>query len=928
MQRVMRNVRGRPGATTLQQACSALAVMLPPAFAQAGDAPGSDTIHTVVVTGSRIRSEPDETTGPVTVLTEEQLTRGGNDSLGKVLQTLPYNTGSPTNTNVNALGDGSTRIDLRGLEPQRTLTLLNGRRLPNGGIGADASVDIDSLPLSMIDRVEVLTTGASAVYGADAIGGVVNVITRSHFKGVELGLQRSEAERGDGAITRAQALVGGDIGQGSWMLGADYVDQEGVSMAAREYSAIPLAVVGADGARAATGSQVIPGGIFEVPDGNVLGLSPGFYTRVPGAIGQTASDWRPYADETFNFAPYTYLQTPNERGSLWLLANQPLGDGAEVFFEGLFSHRESSQNLAPAPFQTVNSVPANNHYNPFGADISFGLRRLVELGTRSFSQRIEMWRALAGVRGELGKWTWEVSAAISDSDAVTRENGLPLAEPLMTGLGPSGRDASGRIVCGTPDPATGIVPASAVIEGCVPINLFGGAGSITREQVDYVAGPLRDEGYNRQRLASIGLEGAWGRTAAGEILWALGGEFRRDSGAYRYDPQRVGGTVSIGLTADIPGGSFEAREGYAEVRLPLVDEPSGWGKLGATLGGRVSDFSTFGTHTTSRAGLRWEPSRAWAVRADYATLFRAPALNELYEAQVSEQDSQFRDPCGHSPTPEQQANCAANGVPGGSYVQSPDGTYLRYAGGNTDLEPEEGYSFDAGIEFRSDGATAWRASIDLFQTRLDGFVESPGDATILSECADHATALACGKVLRFSDGSIQSVDTRLSNYGRVTVEGIDLAARLGLSSRAGEFNLHAVVTNLLEHDVQVFEGGESIERLGRANFGFVLPEWRGLGGVGWTRDAWSGSYTLQWIGAYVHCGLTLEDDFYCGDVPSVFYHDVDGSYRWAGITIRAGINNLTDRDPPFLHNGDANTNAATYRLLGRTYFLQVSYAME
>ena len=464
-----------------------------------------------------------------------------------------------------------------------------------------------------------------------------------------------------------------------------------------------------------------------------------------------------------------------------------------------------------------------------------------------------MWRALAGVRGEIGEWTWEVSAAMSDSDAVTRENGLPLLDPLMTGLGPSGRDASGRIVCGPPDPASGIVPASAVIDSCVPINLFGGAGSITQEQVDYMAGPLRDEGYSTQRLANIGFEGAWGRTPAGEILWALGGEFRRDSGAYRYDPQRVGGTVSIGLAADIPGGSFEAREGYVEMRVPLIDEQSGWGRLGATLGGRVSDFSTFGTHPTWHAGLRWEPSRAWAVRADYATLFRAPALNELYRTQASGEEFQAADPCGNSPTPEQQANCAANGVPGGSYVQSLDSTYLLYGGGNTDLEPEEGYSFDAGVEFRSTGAAAWRASVDLFQTRLDRFVENPNDGVILSECADRGTALACGKIQRLADGSIRSIDTRLSNYGRVTVEGIDLAAQLALPSRAGEWSLHALVTNLLRHDVQVFEGGTSIERLGRANFGFALPEWRGLGGVNWTRDAWSAGYTLQWTGGYTDC---------------------------------------------------------------------------
>lgn len=922
----MRNARGRPGATTLR-ACGALVAIIPSAFAQVADSDGSDVLHTVVITGSRIRSEADAATGPVIVLTKEQLSRGGNDSLGKVLQTLPYNTGRPANTNVNALGEGSTRIDLRGLGAQRTLTLLNGRRLPNGGVGADASVDIDSLPLSMVERVEVLTTGASAVYGADAIGGVVNVITRSHYKGVELGLQRSEAERGDGSITRAQALVGGDIGQGSWMFGADYVDQRGVSAAARGYSAVPLAVANAGGTLVASGSETIPGGIFEVPDGNVLLLSPGYYTRVPGATGQTANDWRPYADETFNFFPYIYLQTPNERGSLWWMGHQPLGDGLELFVEGVFSRRKSSQQLAPAPFATDSPIPANNYYNPFGVDVPFGLRRLSELGTRSFSQRVEMWRAVVGVRGDLGKWTWEVSVAISESDAVTRENGLPLLEPLMTGIGPSGRDVSGRIVCGTPDPATGIVPASAVIGGCVPINLFGGEGSITQEQVDYLAGPLRDDGFNSQRLASIGLEGPWGRTPAGDILWALGGEFRRESGAYQYDPRRVGGTVSIGLAGDIRGGTFEAREGYAEVRVPLVAKASRWGKLGTTLGGRVSDFSTFGTNSTWHAGLRWEPSRAWSVRVDYATLFRAPALNELYVAQDSDLQFQPADPCGNSPTPEQQANCAANGVPGGNYVQSRDDLYLRYGGGNTGLEPEEGYSLDAGIEFRSAGAIAWQASIDVFQTRLDGFIDSPGEEVILNECAAQGSALACGKIQRFADGSLRSLDARLGNYGRVTVEGIDFGARGAFESRAGKFNLYAFATYLLEHTVQVFEGGGSIERLGRANFGFVLPEWRGLGGVNWTRDAWGLGYTLQWTGAYTNCTFTVEREPYCGDVPSVLYHDLDASYQRGGIVIRAGVNNLTDRDPPFL-GGQANTAPATYRLLGRTYFLQASYAIK
>ena len=156
-----------------------------------------------------------------------------------------------------------------------------------------------------------------------------------------------------------------------------------------------------------------------------------------------------------------------------------------------------------------------------------------------------------------------------------------------------------------------------------------------------------------------------------------------------------------------------------------------------------------------------------------------------------------------------------------------------------------------------------------------------------------------------------------------------VAASIGLASRAGEFNLHALATNLVHHEVQVFAGGDSVDRVGRANFGLVLPEWRGLGGVNWTRNAWSAGYSVQWIGPYVECARTLEGDPYCHDIAAAVYHDVEASYQWSGLTIHAGVNNLTDHDPPFLSSGgEANTFPATYRLLGRTYFLQLGYALK
>ena len=179
-----------------------------------------------------------------------------------------------------------------------------------------------------------------------------------------------------------------------------------------------------------------------------------------------------------------------------------------------------------------------------------------------------------------------------------------------------------------PDAGTGIVPAAAVIAGCVPINLFGGAGSITQHELDFMAVRLRDPGSNEQTLADFTMDGNWGRSWAGDLRWAIGAEYRREAGGYEYDLVRAGGTVSTGLNTDTPPASFEAAEAFAEVRVPLAST------LESTLGVRVSDFSSFGTHTTAHAGLRWQPADGLTLRADFAQLFRAPTLAELYERQI------------------------------------------------------------------------------------------------------------------------------------------------------------------------------------------------------------------------------------------------------------------------------------------------------
>jgi iron complex outermembrane recepter protein len=912
----------------------------------AGEPEHARSIEEVVVTGSRIPRDSSGLAAPLTVMDAADLARGGQDSLGKALQTLPFSAGSPTNTNVNQGGDGSVRIDLRGLDPSRTLVLLNGRRFPNGGVGGDTSVDLNSLPLSLIDHVEVLTNGASAIYGADAVAGVVNVITRRDFRGIEMGAQQAITEHGDGGIVTAQFLAGTVVGDSAWAAGLEYVNQDGVTEAEREYSAAPLRILEPGGAPQPVGSGSIPEGRFDVPAGNALGLERGRYTHVTGVSGRGAEAWRPFTlDDLFNFAPYQYSQTPNERAALWLLGTHTLADETTVFVEGLLHRRESSQRFAPTPYFSEDvapllangerGIPASNYYNPFGVDLTVVRRRLVELGDRGFDQEIDLWRAVVGVRGRVANWTWEAAASASEGVARTTEIGLVAFARFVPALGSSGPDASGRIVCGARDPATGVVPAANVIAGCVPLDLFGGVGSITREQTDYLGATLNDRGENSQRFIDVSLEGPWGRLPAGELRWALGAEYRREAGQYKFDPLRKTGIAGSPGETDVPGGAFAARELYVEVRAPLLRDKPRTRAMDLTAGVRLSDFSSFGEHATWQSGLHWRPLEPWALRINYARVFRAPNLTELYQAPANGFDESASDPCGASPTPEQSANCAANGVPGGAYVQTDPGLPVLI-GGNPHLAPESGASFSAGVDFRRASPPELRASLDFFNVELDHVVAYPSANDILRECADNGTPAICGRIQRRADGTVVRVDVRPQNFHRTVASGFDFAGSLALGTRAGLLSAGFNATYLMRRDDQLFQDSSPARLAGTiAATPFTtgaLPRWRAIANLNLERDAWTMTYAAQFLDASTECGdgSGFLDGIECRSVDSTLYHDVESSYRFdAGIELRAGISNLTDEDPPFVNNWTgANTDAATYRLLGRTYFAQMIWRIR
>jgi iron complex outermembrane receptor protein len=901
------------------------------------------SLSEVVVTGSRIPVNANDETFPVTLLDSTDLARGGLNSLSAIIQTLPMSATSVLNTNVNNNGDGSARLDLRALQPKRTLVLLNGHRFPNGGIGGDSAVDLNSLPVSLIDRVEVLTSGASAIYGADAVAGVVNFITRSKFEGVELGGEQSQTDRGDGRISRLTLSAGHDFFGGQWILGGEYVDQRPVYQTARNYSAVPVVIDNVNGETIPSGSFTLPEGLFFfVPAGNALGLAPDFYTHVTGTIGRTAADFRPanFNSDVYNYAPYNFLQTPNERGSVWLLGSQPLAPNVSFHLEGLFSHRRSSQLVAPTPYASdgdpaplladgTRGIPAANYYNPFGEDLTV-YRRFTELGDRVNRQRVEMNRELAALNIQLGSWKIEPAASFSRSNASETDIGYIPGQRLATAVGPSGPDAQGHIVCGSPD-ATGVVPAAAIIPGCVPIDLFDGVGSLTQQQLTYLNHTLEDHGSNSERFASLNAQGPWGSAPGGPIQWAAGVEYRREEASYTFDPNRGGGVVGSGGQNDVPNVSFSAREVYLETRAPLARQRPFAQAVDASAGLRYSNFSSFGGHFTWQAGLRWQPFESWTFRTNYARVFRAPDLRELYLSQGTG-FSGTADPCGNSPTAIERVHCAASGVPGGQYVQGQNSYFIVLQGGNPTLAPESGYSFDIGIDLRPPAFPNVRASLDYYQINLDDYIDVPGAGDILQQCADAGRADICSLIRRAADGRVISLSTIPRNFGNVVVSGIDTSVSASTERSAGRLTLSVRASYLRRHDAQLFHGGDTVREAGTySSYASALPHWRSLAHVDFDRGPWHLSYSNQWIGGYTECGLVFFiEGRYCRSVEGVFYHDVEAALTIrTSLTLRLGVTNLTDRQPPFLDFGtDANTDTSIYRLLGRTFFAGVRYRLH
>lgn len=950
-----------PRPTRLSRALQLSLLCLVPgtALAQQAADTAPTTLDSIQVTGTRIKKAELETQVPVQVLTREAIDRTGYSSVADVVQHLTAS-GASLSTKLNSSGNfgfppdgggvgaGAATVDLRHLGPKRVLVLVDGIRWVNesSGSGVGSSVDLNTIPLAIVDRIEVLEDGASSIYGSDAIAGVVNIITKKGADGGHVEVQYGDYNLKGGDTSSIDLSFGGSSERAQWIVGASWFKQKEISSREYEWATVPV-----PGTGLANGSSATPQGrlVFADPSGNTYNITSntGVTNPVfdPSQTGCTRTDdYHCFTTaDRYNFAPNNLLLTPNERKSVFGQVRFEFTPNVSGWFRGLYSERESANQAAPEPFflgtdagvynewaETKLVISANNPYNPFGFDLTtmgpnpnlFLLgRRPVEGGPRRYEQDVKTWYAAAGLDGvfEVNQrtWNWDINLMTSESKATQTNTGSYNIKHINQALG---------------DPA-----ACAAIAGCVPLNLFGGPGTITPEMLAWISPIVRDRSKNTLSQGSANVTGELFDIWAGPLSFAAGAEWRRYKGEYYPDPITIAGEYN-GVPSGVTIGSYSVKEAYVEFDVPLAREGF-WGKsLDLSIAGRYSDYSTFGGTGTGKIGLRWQPADELLLRMSFAQGFRAPSIGELYGT-LSRFDATIVDPCNNaaSTTPK----CVADGVPPGYEQANPQISVVT--AGNRDLEPEESRSFMAGAVWSPSWAedSSWASKLDLgvtfYRHTIDKAIQAPDAQSIMDRCIDTRDAFACASYTRNDRGQIVRFEDILANLGTINTSGWDFTAHWLLPETGwGQLGFDWKATWVTRYELINESGQPEPKGPGIEISDSAIPEWSSTFATNWDYQNWNVNWTMRYIdrlrescagaNGFAICTDSVADQHWLG---STTYHDAQISWRtdaWMkGVKLSVGVNNVFDKNPPICLSCTLNGyDPGTYDLPGRYTYARLS----
>ncbi len=939
----------------------------------------------IVVTGSRIRTDPLDKQAPVRQIGREELERTGLISVGDILQQMPASGGAINgkfNSSGNAgfppdgggIGAGAIEADLRYLGSKRVLVLVDGVRWVNGSSasGVSAATDLNTIPLAIIERIEVLEDGASPIYGSDAIGGVINIITRKDYEGVVANAYTGGYHKGDGITQKYDVSWGATNERMSVVIGASFLDQNDIKSIDREISDSPIPNV--DGF--VGGSSATPQGRAAFVDPETgeerdLTLNEGV-----GGLPDPDGDYHTFGDpDRFNFAPYNLVLTPSRR--MGVFSNVTYKLLPKVSFQGRasFTNRESVNQAAPEPLfvgpeggngNRVDriGIDATNPYNPFGftfdpATNPFVItRRPIEAGPRRFEQTVNTFYAAGGLNGnfEAGKqkFFWDTTVAYGLNRADQRRNNSFNSAKLQQALGPAFLD-DGVWRCGSAE-----APGDPE---CVPFNIFGGQGAdsdgtITQEMLDYVTYTQHD--VSEQQLVDVvgNVSGEIVPLPAGPLAMAFGVEHRRLEGFF--EPDAV---VTAGDTADVPAqptsGDYSVNEAYAEMRVPLVKDVPGLQLLDLNGAVRVSDYSILDPEFTGKVGVRWKPIKDLILRGSYGRGFRAPGIGELFGSE-SRFDATLTDPCSDFNRPEvPQAvrdRCVDLGVPADGSYEALNPQISVTTGGNRDLEPETSDSINVSLAYSPEWLVSreWVDRFDIemayYDIRIDGAI-APYDAQLqIDNCVIEGDDTACQGITRTPQGSINGFRNTLINLGGIETRGVDLAVTYAMpAADFGRLRFASISSLLIDFWEKIpTVDGEAVNALEGRVAGEperAFPRFKSALVIDWFLEQVGASLTTRYVHKAIEpCRDLLDFPGTCSnpnpdddsrstnELKPKVYNDIQivwiPAFLDSAFNLTAGVNNMFNIEPPACYSCSLNGfNATAYDVPGIFGYLTASYRL-
>jgi outer membrane receptor protein involved in Fe transport len=938
-----------------QTSPSTAAQQVPTTPAPAAGVTTPATANEIVVTGTHLASSGFTAPTPVTVVGAEQIQQEAATNIADVLGQLPSfrAQSSPATTAIFINNAGANLADLRGLGANRTLVLVDGRRFvagttSGGGFSPSATVDLNMIPTSLIKRTEVVTGGASANYGSDAVAGVVNLILDTDLTGIRGTIQKGISSRGDNSDLYLSLAGGTDFagGRGHIVIGGEYDNNKGVgdcysrSWCAEAYNTIP--VVGPARAANDLPAQVIlPHTIPVATWGGVITSGPlrGVAFAPNGSIYQHdfgtfygAGIFQSGGGEDPENAFYNgfLLVAPVKRYSLMAHGTYQLTDNIEAFVEGNIAHVKATTIGAQPRFVGPQIVihRDNAYISPELATLmdangvtSFVLNRIGEdFGHQVGLVTRDLYRGAVGLKGDINaSWRWDAYYQYGETDyhqegnnvAITGNPAIPLSGNFYNAVD-AVRDATGNIVCR----ATLTNPSNPYVQGCIPINIFG-QNNWDPAAKGYSFGNAIQDTKLTQNVAALNVQGDLFDLPGGPLALAVGGEYRVEDVSGTADPISSELRFYTSPGSGISGPAIKVKEGYVELGAPILADVPFAHTLSLNGAYRYTDYSTSGGVSTWKVGAVWEPIRQLRFRVTRSRDIRAPNFFELYNPTVSSFQNVF-DP--------------ENG--GQQFLVS------TRSGGNPNLKPEKADTFTAGVVISPIGSL--RLSLDYYDITLNGAISTVGAQTIVTGCSG-GNVQYCGFVQRDPAGMLAIVTNPYLNVSKLKSRGLDIEGSYSTQVGPGDLSIRALATRLFKYDPI----GDGQNRAGMngspVSVPSGLPKWNVNGYLTYSlspvtaglevRYISSGIYNVALIGpGQAGYDPSLPNSVSNNHVPAKTYVNLNASVDVLGsgarkVQVFGVVDNLFDVDPPNqMPSSFAVTNPALYDVVGRTFRFGVRFA--